>query len=58
MISDTTVKARISQDVKERAVSALAKMGLNTSDSLSVWLTHICVADEGNYHLMLKRQIL
>ena len=52
MISDTTVKARISQDVKERAVSALAKMGLNTSDLIRMVM--IRVADEGKLPFDIK----
>lgn len=52
MISDTTVKARISHDVKERAVSALAKMGLNTSDLIRMVM--IRVADEGKLPFDIK----
>ena len=43
--ADAIVKARIPQDVKERAVSTLARMGLNTSDLIRI--TMMRVADEG-----------
>ena len=43
--SDAIVKARIPLDVKERAVAALTRMGLNTSDLIRI--TMMRVADEG-----------
>ena len=43
--ADAIVKARIPLDVKERAVSTLARMGLNTSDLIRI--TMMRVADEG-----------
>ena len=43
--ADAIVKARIPHDVKERAVAALARMGLNTSDLIRI--TMMRVADEG-----------
>lgn len=52
MITNTIVKARISKDVKERAVLALEKMGLNTSDVIRMVL--IRVADEGKLPFEVK----
>ncbi|KKZ15866.1 translation repressor RelB [Serratia marcescens] len=52
MIANTTVKARIPQDVKDRAVSALEKMGLNTSDVIR--LVFMRVADEGRLPFEVK----
>lgn len=43
--ADAIVKARIPQDVKERAVTVLTRMGLNTSDLIRI--TMMRVADEG-----------
>lgn len=52
MISNATVKARIPQDVKDRAVLALEKMGLNTSDVIRLVLMRI--ADEGRLPFEIK----
>ncbi|EHS7098021.1 type II toxin-antitoxin system RelB/DinJ family antitoxin [Escherichia coli] len=45
MIADALVRARIPQDVKDRAVAALDKMGLSTSDVIR--LVMMRVAEEG-----------
>jgi len=45
MTADTVVRARIPGDVKERAISALDRIGLNVSDVIR--LTLIRVAEEG-----------
>lgn len=45
MISDALVRARIPQDVKDRAVAALDKMGLSTSDVIRLVMMRI--AEEG-----------
>jgi DNA-damage-inducible protein J len=45
MNADALVKARIPQDTKERAVAALNKIGLSTSDVIR--LVMMRVADEG-----------
>lgn len=45
MISDALVRARIPQDVKDRAVAALDKIGLSTSDVIR--LVMMRVAEEG-----------
>lgn len=52
MIANTTVKARIPQDVKDRAVLALEKMGLNTSDVIRMVMMR--VADEGKLPFEVK----
>ncbi|EPY9526414.1 type II toxin-antitoxin system RelB/DinJ family antitoxin [Proteus mirabilis] len=52
MIADATVKARIPQDVKDRAVQALEKIGLNTSDVIRMVM--IRVADEGKLPFEVK----
>ncbi|MDF7680980.1 type II toxin-antitoxin system RelB/DinJ family antitoxin [Enterobacteriaceae bacterium ESL0689] len=45
MNADALVKARIPKDTKERAVAALNKIGLSTSDVIR--LVMIRIADEG-----------
>lgn len=45
MAADAMVKARIPQDMKDRAVAALNKMGLSTSDVIR--LVMMRVAEEG-----------
>ena len=45
MIADALVRARIPQDVKDRAVAAFDKMGLSTSDVIR--LVMLRVAEEG-----------
>lgn len=45
MIADALVRARIPQDTKDRAVAALDKMGLSTSDVIR--LVMMRVAEEG-----------
>ncbi|MEY0247829.1 type II toxin-antitoxin system RelB/DinJ family antitoxin [Morganella morganii] len=52
MIADATVKARIPQDVKDRAVQALEKIGLNTSDVIRMVMMR--VADEGKLPFEVK----
>lgn len=52
MIADSIVKARIPQDVKDRAVQALEKMGLNTSDVIRMVMMR--VADEGKLPFEVK----
>ncbi|MCP1440090.1 DNA-damage-inducible protein J [Erwinia persicina] len=52
MNADALVKARIPQDIKERAVAALNKMGLSTSDVIRMVM--IRVADEGRLPFEVK----
>ncbi|SVO57146.1 MULTISPECIES: type II toxin-antitoxin system RelB/DinJ family antitoxin [Enterobacteriaceae] len=52
MNADALVKARIPQDTKERAVAALNKIGLSTSDVIR--LVMMRVADEGRLPFEVK----
>ncbi|HHV7361200.1 TPA: type II toxin-antitoxin system RelB/DinJ family antitoxin [Morganella morganii] len=52
MIADVTVKARMPQDVKDRAVQALEKTGLNTSDV--VRMVMVQATDEGKLPFEVK----
>lgn len=52
MAADALVRARIPQDTKERAVAALDKMGLSTSDVIR--LVMMRVAEEGRLPFEVK----